>query len=156
MAILESIAAANAAYSVIRQALSNGKESANLISSVGKFLSAEEDVKEAINRKKNSPLTAITGGSEGDWEEFQHLENLKAKRQELESYCRLYAPPGTWDRWQQWQAEARKQRQAAKKAAEKAREERNEMIATIAGITMAVVVVILSVYYLGVYLERWE
>jgi len=156
MAILESIMAANAAYSVIRQALSNGKESANLISSVGKFLSAEEDVKDAINRKKNTPLTAITGGSEGDWEEFQHLENLKAKRQELESYCRLYAPPGTWDRWQQWQAEARKQRQAAKKAAEKAREERNEMIATIAGITMAVVVVILSVYYLGVYLERWE
>ena len=156
MAILESIAAANAAYSVIRQALSNGKESANLISSVGKFLSAEEDVKDAINRKKNSPLTAITGGSEGEWEEFQHLEMLRQKRAELESYCRLYAPPGTWDRWQQWQAEARKQRQAAKKAAEKAREERNEMIATIAGIAMAVVVVILSVYYLGVYLERWE
>ena len=156
MAILESIAAANAAYSVIRQALSNGKESANLISSVGKFLSAEEDVKEAVQKKKNSPLTAITGGSEGEWEEFQHLEMLRQKRAELESYCRLYAPPGTWDRWQQWQAEARKQRQAAKKAAEKAREERNEMIATISGIAMAVVVVILSVYYLGVYLERWE
>ena len=148
--------AANAAYSVIRQALSNGKESANLISSVGKFLSAEEDVKEAVQKKKNSPLTAITGGSEGEWEEFQHLEMLRQKRAELESYCRLYAPPGTWDRWQQWQAEARKQRQAAKKAAEKAREERNEMIATIAGVTMAVVVVTLSVYYLGVYLERWE
>jgi len=147
--------AANAAYSVIRQALSNGKESANLISSVGKFLSAEEEVKEAINRKKNSPLTAITGGSEGDWEEFQHLENLRAKRKELESYCRLYAPPGTWDRWQQWQAEARKQRQAAKKAAEKAREERNEAIATAAGILMAIIVLALSVYYLGVYLERW-
>ena len=155
MAILESIMAANAAYSVIRQALSNGKESANLISSVGKFLSAEEDVKEAVQRKKNSPLTAITGGSEGDWEEFQHLENLKQKRQELESYCRLYAPPGTWDRWQQWQAEARKQRQAAKKAAEKAREERMEAIATFAGIAMAVIVVVLCVYYLGVYLERW-
>jgi hypothetical protein len=147
--------AANAAYSVIRQALSNGKESANLISSVGKFLSAEEDVKEAVQRKKNSPLTAITGGSEGDWEEFQHLENLKQKRQELESYCRLYAPPGTWDRWQQWQAEARKQRQAAKKAAEKAREERMEAIATFAGIAMAVIVLALCVYYLGLYLERW-
>ena len=147
--------AANAAYSVIRQALSNGKESANLISSVGKFLSAEEDVKEAVQRKKNSPLTAITGGSEGDWEEFQHLENLKQKRQELESYCRLYAPPGTWDRWQQWQAEARKQRQAAKKAAEKAREERMEAIATFAGIGLAIGVCLLGVYYLGVYLEKW-
>ena len=155
MAILESIMAANAAYSVIRQALSNGKESANLISSVGKFLSAEEDVKEAVQRKKNSPLTAITGGSEGDWEEFQHLENLKQKRQELESYCRLYAPPGTWDRWQQWQAEARRQRQAAKKAAEKAREERMEAIATFVGIAIAVIVVVLCIYYLGVYLEKW-
>jgi hypothetical protein len=155
MAILESIMAANAAYSVIRQALSNGKETAGLISAVGKFLSAEEDVKEAVQRKKNSPLTAITGGSEGDWEEFQHLENLKQKRQELESYCRLYAPPGTWDRWQQWQAEARKQRQAAKKAAEKAREERMEAIATFAGIAMAVIVLVLCVYYMGVYLDRW-
>ena len=155
MAILESIAAANAAYSVIKTALGNGKETAGLISAVGKFLSAEEDVRDAVNKKKSSPLTAITGGSEGDWEEFQHLENLKQKRQELESYCRLYAPPGTWDRWQQWQAEARKQRQAAKKAAEKAREERNEAIATAAGIGMAVIVVILGIYYLGVYMGRW-
>lgn len=147
--------AANAAYSVIRQALSNGKETAGLISAVGKFLSAEEDVKEAVQRKKNSPLTAITGGSEGDWEEFQHLENLKQKRQELESYCRLYAPPGTWDRWQQWQAEARRQRQAARKAAEKAREERMEAIATFAGIAMAVIVVLLCIYYLGVYMGKW-
>jgi len=155
MAILESIAAANAAYSVIRQALSNGKESAGLISAVGKFLSAEEDVKDAINRKKASPITMITGSSEGDWEEFQHLENLRQKRQELESYCRLYAPPGTWDRWQQWQAEARKQRQAAKKAAEKAREERMELLATIAGILMAVGTIVTALYFLGRYLERW-
>jgi molecular chaperone GrpE (heat shock protein) len=155
MAILESIMAANAAYSVIRQALSNGKESAGLISAVGKFLSAEEDVKEAVQRKKNSPLTAITGGSEGDWEEFQQLEKLKAKRAELESYCRLYAPPGTWDRWQQWQAEARKQRQAAKKAAEKAREERMELLATIVGILMALGTIVTAVYFLGRYLERW-
>lgn len=155
MAILESIAAANAAYSVIRQALGNGKETAGLIGAVGKFLSAEEDVKDAVNKKKNSPLTAITGGSEGDWEEFQALEKLRQQRKELESYCRLYAPAGTWDRWQQWQAEARKQRQAAKKAAEKAREERMEAIATFAGIGMAVIVLLLCVYYLGVYLGKW-
>ena len=155
MAILESIAAANAAYSVIRQALGNGKETAGLISAVGKFLSAEEDVKEAVQKKKNSPITAITGSSEGDWEEFQQLEKLREKRAELESYCRLYAPPGTWDRWQQWQAEARKQRQAAKKAAEKAREERMEAIATLAGIGIAVIFLVFCIYYLGVYLEKW-
>lgn len=155
MAILESIAAANAAYSVIRQALGNGKETAGLIGAVGKFLSAEEDVKEAINKKKSSPITMITGSSEGDWEEFQQLEKLKAKRAELESYCRLYAPPGTWDRWQQWQAEARKQRKAAKIAAEKARGERMEAIATVLGIGFGLGFLVLAVWYLGVYLEKW-
>lgn len=155
MAILESIAAANAAYSVIKTALGNGKETAGLISAVGKFLSAEEDVKEAVQKKKNSPITAITGSSEGDWEEFQHLEMLRQKRAELESYCRLYAPPGTWDRWQQWQVEARKQRKAAKLAAEKAREERMEFVATLAGIVIAFTVLAVAFYYLGVYLEKW-
>ena len=62
MAILESIAAANAAYSVIRTALGNGKETAGVISAIGKFLEAEEDIKEAVQKKMNSTLTAITGG----------------------------------------------------------------------------------------------
>jgi len=155
MAILETIAAANAAYSVIRTCIQNGREGADLMASVGKFLTAEDDLKQAVQKKKNSPLTAITGGEEGDWEEFQALEQIREQRKELESYIRLYGRPGQWDRWLQWQTEARKARQAAKKAAEKAREERNEAIATAAGILLAVAVCVLAVYYLGVYLERW-
>jgi len=155
MPILESIAAANAAYSVIKTALSNGKETAGLIGAVGKFLGAEEDVKDAINKKKNNPLRSIAGGQQGDWEEFQHLENLKQKRAELESYCRLYAPPGTWDRWQQWQAEARKQRQAAKKAQQKAYEQKIEILQITTGIVLSITAVVIGVFYLGKYLGRW-
>ena len=155
MPILESIAAANAAYSVIKTALSNGKETAGLIGAVGKFLGAEEDVKDAINKKKNNPLRSIAGGQQGDWEEFQHLENLKQKRAELETYCRLYAPPGTWDRWQQWQAEARKQRQAAKKAQQKAYEQKIEILQITTGIVLSITAVVIGVFYLGKYLGRW-
>ena len=155
MPILETIAAANAAYSVIRTCIQNGREGADLMASVGKFLTAEDDLKQAVQKKKNSPLTAITGGEEGDWEEFQALEKIREQRKELESYIRLYGRPGQWDRWLQWQTEARKARQAAKKAAEKAREERNEAIATATGILLAVAVCVLGVYYLDVYLERW-
>jgi len=155
MAILETIAAANAAYSVIKTCISNGKETADLMSNVGKFLTAEEDLKEAVQKKKNSPLTAITGGSEGDWEEFQQLERIKEQRKELESYIRLYGRPGQWDRWIQWQAEARKQRAAARRAAEKKREEQMEALATAAGIGMAAIVVALGIYYLGVWLGKW-
>ena len=155
MAILETIAAANAAYSVIRTCIQNGREGADLMASVGKVLTAEDDIKQAVQKKKNSPLTAITGGAEGDWEEFQALEKIREQRKELESYIRLYGQPGQWDRWQQWQVEARKARQAAKKAAEKARQERNEALAVAGGITIAVIVCVLAVYYLGKYLGRW-
>ena len=155
MAILESIAAANAAYSVIKTALGNGKETAGLIGAVGKFLTAEDDIKQAVQKKKNSPLTAITGGEEGDWEEFQALENIREKRRELESYIRLYGQPGQWDRWIQWQNEARKQRQAARKAAEKKQAELIEQLQVAAGIIIALTVCVIGIYYLGVYLDRW-
>ena len=155
MAILETIAAANAAYSVIRTCIQNGREGADLMASVGKFLTAEDDLKQAVQKKKNSPLTAITGGEEGDWEEFQALEQIREQRKELESYIRLYGRPGQWDRWIQWQAEARKQRAAARRAAEQKREEQMEALATAAGISMAVLVVALGIYYLGSYLGKW-
>jgi hypothetical protein len=155
MAILESIAAANAAYSVIRTALSNGKETASLMSSIGKFLSAEDDIKSAVERKKKNPLTAITGGEQGDWEEFQALEDIRQKRAELESWCRLYAPSGTWDRWVSYEAKVRTQRAEAKKAAIKAREKRNEQIAMALAVSVAFGVCITGLYYLGQYMGKW-
>jgi hypothetical protein len=155
MAILESIAAANAAYSVIRQALGNGKETAGLIGAVGKFLSAEEEVKEAVQKKKNSPFAAIAGGAEGDWEEFQALEEIRRKRAELESYVRLYCEPDTWNRWQQWQLEARKQRQAAKRAAHEAHQKKMEILGYIVAGVLAFAGAAAGIYYLGVYMGKW-
>ena len=155
MPILETIAAANAAYSVIRTCIQNGREGADLMASVGKFLTAEDELKQAVQKKKNSPLTAITGGEEGDWEEFQALEKIREQRKELESYIRLYGKPGQWDRWIQWQAEARKQRAAARKAAEQRRAEQLETIQTITIIFLAASGVVGAVYLLGVYLEKW-
>jgi len=154
MPILESIAAASAAYEVIKTAINQGREGAGLIGAVGKFLSAEEDIKEAVQKKKNSPLTAITGGEEGDWEEFQALEQIREQRKELESYIRLYGRAGQWDRWVQWQAEARRQRAAAKKAAALRREEMLEQIQVATGIILAITTVVVSIYYLGVYMEK--
>ena len=155
MPILETIAAANAAYSVIRKCLENGREVKDMVGQGGKFLTAEEELQEAVKKKKSNPITAITGGQEGDWEEFQALERIREQRRELESWCRLYAPAGTWARWQSYQVEARKRRQEAKKAAQKAYEKRMEQIQIASGILLAVTVCVLGIYYLGVYLERW-
>lgn len=155
IAVLETIAAANAAYGIIRKCLENGREVADMAGHVGKFLTAEEELKEAVRKKKTSPITAIAGGAEGDWEEFQALEKIKEQRRELESWCKLYGPPGSWSRWQSFQNEARKRRQAAKKAAEKARQEKIEAIQTAGGIFFAALVCVAGVYFLGKYLGKW-
>ena len=155
MPILESIAAASTAYEVIKTALGQGREAAGLLGEIGKFLAAEEDIKESYRKKKNSPLTSITGGSEEDWEEFAALERIKEQRRELESWCRLKAPSGTWDRWLAFEAEARKRRAEARKAAEKRREERLEQIQVATGIILAITSVVVGIFYLGVYMEKW-
>ncbi len=155
MAVLETIMAANAAYGVIKKCLENGREVNDMVSHVGKFLSAEDDLKDAVKRKKKNPIAAITGGSEGDWEEFQALEKIQEQRRELESWCRLYGPPGTWDKWQFFQAEARKARRAAQKQKEKEREELMEVIMySFAGI-LAVTGMVAVVFAIGRYMEKW-
>ena len=50
MAILETIAAANAAYAVIKRFAENGRETANLAKSVGQFLQAEDDLREQVSK----------------------------------------------------------------------------------------------------------
>ena len=155
MAVLETIAAANAAYSVIKKCLENGREVKDLVGQVGKFLTAEDELKDAVKRKKSNPITAITGGAEGDWAEFQALEDIKEKRRELESWCRLYGPPGTWDRWQQYQAEARKARKAAQKQKEKEREEMMEAVMYAVSGLLALGGAGALIYFLGRYWEKW-
>ena len=155
MAVLETIAAANAAYSVIKTCISNGRETADLMSHVGKFLGAEHALKEAVEKKKKSPLTAITGGEEGDWAEFQALERIKQQRKELESYIRLYGEAGQWDRWVKWQADARIARKKAAIAAEKARQERNEMIVALIAMFTALAGFVGAIYWIGDRFDKW-
>jgi hypothetical protein len=155
MAVIETIMAANAAYGVIKKCLENGREVKDMVGHVGKFLSAEDELKEAIKRKKNNPITAITGGAEGDWEEFQALEKIKEQRRELESWCRLYGPPGTWDKWQLYQNEARKARKAAQKQKQKEREEFVEMIMMCVGCFFAISAGAALIFALGRYMEKW-
>jgi len=155
MAILETIAAANAAYSVIRTCLQNGKEVTGLVSEVGKFLHAEETLQEEYKKRKDNPLAKVLGKDISDWEHFQHLEEMKRKRKELEEWCRLYAPSGTWDRWVKFQADARIARKEARRAAERAREERIELIITILCVVGGIAALAGVLWWLGRNAGKW-
>ena len=50
------------------------------------------------------------GKSADDFDEFLALQQISEKRKELESFCRLYAEFGTWDKFIDFEAKMRVQR----------------------------------------------
>jgi len=106
--MLAEIAAANAAFAVIKGAIRNGKEIADVATSVGKYVNATEDLRKKGEKKKRA------GGA--DLEEFMHLEKLKQQEEELKQLMIYTGRPGLWHDWIKFQAQARKDRLAAAEA----------------------------------------
>ena len=50
------------------------------------------------------------GKSADDFDELLALQQISEKRRELESMCRLYAKPGTWDKFIAYESKMRVQR----------------------------------------------
>ncbi len=83
--MLEYVAAANAAYSVIRKAVENGRELTSVAKHIAKFTDATDHINDTKNKKKNSIWTKFTGKEENDLDEFFALEDLKKKKKNLNS-----------------------------------------------------------------------
>lgn len=105
--MLAELAAANAAFAVIKQAVQNGKEIAAAGSAVAEFVGAKEKLQYKAQKKG--------GGS--DLEEFMALEQLKQQEDELKTIMIYAGRPGLWHDWQKFQAKARVARREAAVAA---------------------------------------
>ncbi len=105
--MLAELAACNAAFSVIRTAISNGKEIADAASAVASFVGAKEDLQRKAQKKG--------GGS--DLEEFMALEKIRQQEEELKQIMIYAGRPGLWHDWQRFQAKARTARREAEIAA---------------------------------------
>ena len=121
--MLAELAAANAAFGVIKQAISNGRDIASVGSQIAKFVDGKETLQRKVSDKKNSPF--YRGN---DFEEFMALEAIKEKEEELKQIMIIIGRPGLWNDWQKFQAEARKARQEAIQAAQRKRQQRLEIL----------------------------
>ena len=135
--MLAELAAANAAFGVIKQAISNSKELADVGKSITAFVGAEEDLKAKAEAKKKSPWNKVLGKDANLFEEFLALEKIQQQKAQLQSHMRLYGRPGMYDAWVEYQAKARKARKEAIAQREK---ERQEMIEVLTWIFIVVVV----------------
>ena len=105
--MLAELAAANAAFAVIKQAVSNGKEIAAAGNAIAEFVGAKEKLQSKAAKKG--------GGS--DLEEFMALEQIRQKEEELKQIMIYLGRPGMWNDWQRFQAKARVARREAEAAA---------------------------------------
>jgi hypothetical protein len=108
--MLAEIAAANAAFAVIKGALANGKELSALGSKVFDYFDNKAKIQEAVTKKG--------GGS--DLEEFMALEQFRQQEEELRERMVYAGRPGMWADWQKFQAAAARRRREEKEAAIKA------------------------------------
>lgn len=141
--MLAELAAANAAFQVIKTAIQNGKEISSMGQQIASFVSSKEDLQKKVQKKKSS---AFHQGN--DFEEFMALEAIKEKEEELKQFMIYCGRPGLWNDWIKFQAEARVARQQAKLA----EEQRMEQIIEYVVIGLAVIfcaAIFLTVLYLA-------
>ena len=115
--MLAELAAANAAFSVIKQFVSNGKELSGCAKHISDFVFSKEAIEKNLKKKK------ARGAGGADLDEFMALEQIREKENELKQMMIYLGRPGLWQDWQAFQAEARKSRRYQEKMAEKRRQE---------------------------------
>ena len=120
--MLAELAAANAAFGVIKSFISNGKELASCGKQISDFVFAKEQIEKKAKKQK------AKGVRTNDLEEFMALEKIKQQEEELKQIMIYVGRPGLWQDWQKFQAEARKSRRYAEKMAQRRKEELLEMM----------------------------
>ena len=110
--MLAELAAANAAFSVIKSFISNGKELTGCAKHISDFVFAKEEIEKKAKKQKSK-------GGGADLEEFMALEQIREKEEELKKMMIYLGRPGLWHDWQEFQAEARKSRRYQEKMAAK-------------------------------------
>jgi hypothetical protein len=124
--MLAELAAANAAFAVIKTAVQNGKDIAAAGSAIANFVGAKEDLQRKANKKGNG----------SDLEEFMALEQIREQEEQLKQLMIYAGRPGLWHDWQKFQAKARTARREAEELAKKNRAQIIEY--TIAGFLLLV------------------
>jgi hypothetical protein len=101
--MLVELAAANAAFAVIKEAVQNSGD----LMAAGQKLFDFFDNKNAIQKKANSG---------NDMEAFAALEQIKTQEAELKRMMIYHGRAGLWDDWLKFQKEAKQKREAEERA----------------------------------------
>ena len=116
--MIAELAAANAAYDVVKQTIQNGQEIYEAAEAMAKYFG----LKQEIQRK------AHEHGYKSDLEAFMAAEQLKAQEEELKQMMVWQGRGGMWEDWLNYQSQMKRSREEEKKAQVRARIKRKQML----------------------------
>lgn len=139
--MLVELAAANAAYAVIKECVQNSGELMQAGKAVMDWFNAKNELQKKVEEKPPDQRS--------DLEEFFALEELKKQQQELKELFIYKGRPGLWDDWLAFQVKARQSREAAaaaetKKQVEKEKARKKLWEQILLGFWLAVLAVVLA------------
>ena len=141
--MLAELAAANAAFAVIKTAVQNGKDIAAAGSAIASLVGAKEDLQKKSQKK----------GGGGDLEEFLALEQIREQEEQLRQIMIYTGRPGLWNDWQKFQAKARVARKEAEDEARRKRKQYFEIaiitFLLIVGLGVLAAIVLLALHAQG-------
>ena len=129
--MLAELAAANAAFGIIKESLQNGGELYALGKQVAGYFDAKSQIEKNAQKK----------GKGSD--EFFAKEQLRQQEEELKELFVYLGRPGLWDDWLQFQADRKKEREAEERDIKAKVAKRRErlynvfmgLVVTLAGLT---------------------
>lgn len=140
--MLAELAAANAAFSVIKQAVQNSGDLTRAGGAIAKFVGAKEGLEKKVAGKNRSSV----GGS--DLEAFLALEQLKEAEYELKKIMIYIGRPRLWADWQAFQAKCRTERREAEKKAQRKKQFILEIVVGFVAVLLMAGVAGLVLYFL--------
>lgn len=102
--MLVELAAANAAFAVIKEAINNSGELVQAGKAIAEWFDAKSSLQKKVEEKPYDQRS--------DLEEFFALEQLKQQQEELKQMMIYQGRAGLWDDWLRFQADAKRKREA--------------------------------------------
>lgn len=129
--MLAELAAANAAFAVIKQAVSNSGDLMKAGKAIGEFIGAKEELQRKANQKRARGVAA------NDLEEFFALERIREYEESLKQMMLLSGRPGLYRDYQKFCEQAKDGRAQAQREAIRRRQKIVEGVgATLVGLVL--------------------
>lgn len=141
--MLAELAAANAAFAVIKTTISNGRELVDAGAALSKYFTAKSSLAKKVEKAK---------GNKTLLEEFMALEKLKQQETALRELMVYHGRGGMWEDWVKFEAAAARDRKEAEHRANVARTKKNAKYAKYGSwflLTLLILTVVALFGYLG-------